>query len=107
MNESEITSARDLNSALAGMSIRKRAKLWRTADGRSCLWLHIFFISAGSLLIFSSLSSYIFGFVSERDALIAIVFGLTFVGTASYQRQQSQINALRELLKLRWRDAGA
>jgi len=97
MKDSQITSPEQLDAALVGNEMNKLQKLWRQAEGRSYFWVDLIGVAVGALLIFGSLYR---GFFEQDDAMWQIILGLSLVGSAVYRRQQSQINALRELLKL-------
>ena len=97
MNESDIAKPQDLYAALVGNAMHKREKLWRAAEGRWPFWVHVIGWAVGALLIFSGVYG---GPSDERDSLVSIVAGLCLVFSAAHWRVQSQIAALRELLKL-------
>jgi hypothetical protein len=98
MKDSEITSPEQLDAVLVGNEMSRIAKLWRQAEGHSFFWADLVGLAVGALLIVGSLYQ---GFFQQTDAMWQIILGLSLIGSAVYRRQQAQINALRELLKLR------
>jgi hypothetical protein len=98
MREDRISSPEDLDAALAGNAMRRRENLWKVAEGRSFRWADIVGVLAGALLGLTGL----YGVVIEKniDAMLWVVLGIALGGSAVTQRQQAQIDALRELLKL-------
>lgn len=97
MKESCITRPEDLDAALAGNAMYRRERLWRTAEGRSFPWMDLIAIATGVLLIFGGLY---LGYFGQTDATPHVFIGLILFGGVAYRRQQAQIDALRELLKL-------
>jgi hypothetical protein len=96
VREDQIKDPTDLDAALVGSALQKRDKLWRAAEGRSFQWLLGAIV--GALFLFGGFYR---SLVEEQaDAAVSIALGLILVGSAMYRRHQSQINALRELLKL-------
>jgi len=102
VKEGSISKPEDLDAALAGNAINKREKLWRAAEGRSLLWVHSVGWGLGALLIFSGVYQ---GFFEQRNSLVSISLGLFLLMFSAFRYQQSQINALRELLKLDSKEA--
>jgi hypothetical protein len=97
MKDSEITTPEQLDAVLVGNEMTRVAKLWRQAEGHSFFWADLIGVAVGALLIFGSVYQ---GFFEQSDAMWQIILGLSLIGSAVYRRQQAQINALRELLKL-------
>jgi len=97
MKDNPITSAEQLDAVLAGNAMSKRERLWRAAEGRSYLGFTLVAIILGAALIFGS---FYMGFFGRDDVTLQVAIGLVLIGGTLYRNQQSQIDALRELLKL-------
>lgn len=95
MKESEISSAEDLDTALAANAMRKQGQLWKAAEGRSFIWGDVVGVLLGAALV-------VVGFRQlqlEADGILFLLLGLSLISSAMIRRQQAQINALRELLR--------
>jgi hypothetical protein len=97
MKDSEISSPEELDAALVSNRMRRRENLWKTAAGQTYQWVNMFTMAVG--LISLLLGGY--GVIVEKDigAIMLIVMGGGLIGSAIFRHQQSQIQALRRLLK--------
>ena len=98
MKDYEISSPEELDTALAGNAMRRRENLWNIAEGKSSQWTEVFFVIVGGLSLFVGLYGVVYE--GELAGILTVVVGITLIGGAMYRRQQAQIEALRELLKL-------
>lgn len=95
MKESEISSAEDLDTALAANAMRKQEQLWKAAEGKSFIWGDVVGVLLGAALA-------VVGFRQlqlEADGILFLLLGLSLISSAVFRRQQAQIDALRELLR--------
>jgi len=99
MKEREITSETELDAALAGSKMRRREKLWKMAEGRSFRWPDVAGLVCGGLLIVVGIKG-VFDEIGPTSVIYLVAGMFGFAG-ALYRHQQSQIDALRELLKQR------
>ena len=98
MKESDISGPAELDAALAGKAMSKREKLWRIAEGRSCRWTDLVTAIIGGLLTLTG----IYGLLVKEDIVGAfqVAFGLGSICFSMLRHQQSQIDALREIVSL-------
>jgi hypothetical protein len=101
MKESKITSETELDAALAGKKMHKREKLWKVAEGRSFRWPDVVGLICGALLIVVGIKG-VFDDIGPISVIYLVAGMFGFAG-GLYRHQQSQIDALRELLKQRYR----
>ena len=102
MNENQTRNKDDSGIQSRDYVAQKQKMLWRAAEGRELIWVQVLGCSIGLLFLFSGVFGDSFG---QRDAMISIVAGLGILIAASSWRQQSQIRALRELIKLDSKEA--
>jgi hypothetical protein len=102
VKDTQITSAEQLDAVIVGNAMSKREKLWRAAEGRSYLRFTIVAVILGAALIFGGLYM---GFFGRDDVTFQVVIGMVLIGGSLYRSQQTQIDALRELLKLNERQS--
>lgn len=98
MRDDQITSPEELDAAMAGSAMHKSEKLWKTAEGRLFRWPDLIALIGSSLLILVGLYG-VFAESAASASLLFLIFGLSFFGGQIYRHQQSQIDALRELVK--------
>ena len=97
MRENEISTPQELDAALAGNAMRKREKLWKTAEGQSFRSSDLIAAVVGGLLALTGL----YGIVVEQELVGAyqLAFGLSLLGFSMLRHQQKQIDALREIVR--------
>jgi hypothetical protein len=96
MNEHEISSPTDLDTALNANALRKHANLWKVAEGRSFRWSEVLAGSIAALLCVVAITR-----ISEdlTAARIELALAFAIVAAAAWGRLQRQMNALAEIVK--------
>jgi hypothetical protein len=97
MRENEISTPQEFDSALAGNAMRKNERLWKAAQGRSFRWFDVLSALIGGLLAFTGF----YGIVVEQELVGAyqLAFGFGLLGFSMFRHQQTQIDALREIVR--------
>jgi hypothetical protein len=96
MNEHEITSPADIDTALSANALRKHSNLWKVAEGRSFRWSEILAIAIAALLSAIAITRLSEDMVS---AVIELALALAIVAAAAWGRLQRQMNALAEIVR--------
>jgi hypothetical protein len=97
MQEHEITTPQDLDSALASNALSKRQKLWKAASGKSPRWTDVLMAVLGAVqLIAGGIGAII---SDERYYAFLIGSGVLMFCYSLWKLQQTQIDALREIVE--------
>ena len=97
MSERDISTPQELDAALAGSAMQKHEKLWKVAEGGSVRWTDLITALIGGLLALTGL----YGTVVEEEFVGAfqLALGLSLLGFSMVRHQQTQIDALREIVR--------
>lgn len=96
MNEDEIASPADIDTALSANALRKHAKLWKAAEGRAFSWTEALGALCAALLLISGTMN--FG-EDQATAMVQIAIALAILPSIMLGRVQKQVTALTELVK--------
>jgi|GEM_PF-3264760 phosphotransferase system glucose/maltose/N-acetylglucosamine-specific IIC component len=96
MNEHEISTPEQLDVALNAGAIRKRAQLWKIAEGRSLKWAEVIGFVCAVLFLAIGIAR---GFTQDASAAIQLALGVLMVAAFFWSRMQRQLNALVEVVK--------
>jgi hypothetical protein len=95
MEAQEISTPRDLDTALGANALRKRAQLWKVAEGRSFRWAEALGLAAGLLLVVIGASR----FSEDAGGTVLLALGLAMAVGTVLGHLQRQLSALVEVVK--------
>lgn len=103
MEQREIFVADQVDAKLAINAMRRRDRLWRTAQGRTG-WAELFGFLSALLLVAIGLielgrSQGFREFLDAKDGLFFVLLGVVLLGGSLWSHTQRQINAVLELVK--------
>lgn len=94
MNEQEISTPAELDTALRARALRRRADLKKVAAGRSFRWAEVVGALIALLLVIAGLAAYF----ERGDGMIQIVLGFAMVASFAWSHHARQLAALVELV---------